>query len=173
MERPGHAVGTHFPRFREPRLVLLRGEVETDEKAEQTVGDVGRGRLVRHHRIERPGIVRLAQYKTPAVSSYLWHLPDERLCRRRYLVLIANGIVRHAAAAECRGQRNENDAGVKTTPHHLTYTCSIFQRMRCAITLGRTLPKRSLTGNLTFRIGSHTNQPCSFQMVWISFQIAL
>ena len=38
--------------------------------------------------------------------------------------------------------------------------------------LGCTLPNRLLTGILTLRIGSQTNQPCSFQMVWISFQIA-
>ena len=40
------------------------------------------------------------------------------------------------------------------------------------MTLGWTLPNRLLIGIFTFSIGSQMNQPCSFQMVWISFQAA-
>ena len=44
--------------------------------------------------------------------------------------------------------------------------------MRCAMTLGCTLPNRLLTGSLIFRIGSQINQACSFMMFWISLSAA-
>ncbi len=49
----------------------------------------------------------------------------------------------------------------------------MFQISRCAMMLGCTLPNRLLIGIFTFRIGSQMNQPCSFQMVCISFQMRL
>ena len=44
--------------------------------------------------------------------------------------------------------------------------------MRCAMTLGCTLPNRLLTGSLIFWIGSQINQAWSFMMFWISFHLA-
>ena len=45
--------------------------------------------------------------------------------------------------------------------------------MRCAMTLGCTLPNRLLTGTLIVEIGSQMNQAWSLMMFWISFQRSL
>ena len=64
-------------------------------------------------------------------------------------------------------------AGVSAARGGFTNTRSMFQRMRCAMTLGCMLPNRLLTGSLIVGIGSQMNQPCSFMMFWISFHARL
>ena len=175
MERPRHAVGRDLPRFREPRLVLLRRQVvsrpETpNRRSVMSVDDVSFAIIA----LNVLGIVRLAEHETPAVASDRRQLPD-----RAALPAAESHLCRQRLRSPCGGSRPRPSRRRRTpaTRRRVTASFDVYpvrcsRGCRCAMTLGCTLPNRLLTGTLTFRIGSQTNQPCSFQMVWISFQIA-